>query len=748
MAENYWDIDGESVSLQTLTIPKALATAYFLLSGVHPYARFVDARRLRDPVEAEVVIFDVDVEVGQEPVCDIRRLERIAAKFTAADEIPPEAAALRVDFPRVPHLMIGEEEFPRSLCLYDEPYDDIKIRWSPPAFVERVRDWLQQTATGALHGEDQPLEPMFLGSFWPIVIPAELISDSTIESQPDYLRVESCDAGPNRKVLVSQRVKPGKPGETSPVKLLATILRCQPQQHGIIHRVPQNLYELSQLVETAGLDLLKTLRERLDTWERHQAPHGAHLILIVFFPKKRTPSAAPESQDIWAFLIGETIGELGQVLDLWKLQDGVVGHLIGGELDRKKAEVVKIQVLNPTLTLSRARAAALSAIPPDDRRITAVGVGALGSQVIMRLLRSGYGKWVLVDDDFLLPHNVARHELTSCAVGFSKAETLSEWLGTVLDEDDVVTGLVANVLHPREQSDAVRKSFLNAQVIADFSASLAVARYLASDVNSVARRISLFLNPAGSDVVLLAEDSERKLSLDALEMQYYRQLPKNEELAGHLRPTQERIRYARSCRDLTSSIPGDSVALLAAIGSRGIREALAVDHATIRIWRSDTHMNIKAISIDTPLPAHILCSAWRICTDERFLGTITELRKSKLPRETGGVLVGAFDLQRQIIYVVDTIPSPPDSKEWPTLYIRGCKGLAEQVRKFKETTDGMLHYVGEWHSHPDGIGCLPSTDDRKVFAWLAEHVHPDGFPAVMLIAGEHENGWFVDSMPA
>ena len=40
----------------------------------------------------------------------------------------------------------------------------------------------------------------------------------------------------------------------------------------------------------------------------------------------------------------------------------------------------------------------------------------------------------------------------------------------------------------------------------------------------------------------------------------------------------------------------------------------------------------------------------------------------------GGVLIGVYDLQRQVVYVVDTIPSPPDSAEWPTLYIGGCEG--------------------------------------------------------------------------
>jgi len=85
---------------------------------------------------------------------------------------------------------------------------------------------------------------------------------------------------------------------------------------------------------------------------------------------------------------------------------------------------------------------------------------------------------------------------------------------------------------------------------------------------------------------------------------------------------------------------------------------------------------------------------------------------------------------------VDTIPSPPDSEEWPTLYIRGCKGLEHQVKSIHKRTDGMLHYIGEWHSHPDQCSTLPSDDDMQVFAWLTERMNADGFPALMMIAGQ------------
>ena len=138
---------------------------------------------------------------------------------------------------------------------------------------------------------------------------------------------------------------------------------------------------------------------------------------------------------------------------------------------------------------------------------------------------------------------------------------------------------------------------------------------------------------------------------------------------------------------------------------------------------------------------------WTLIVDNYVIDRLAKLRISKLPTETGGVLIGAYDLGRRIVYVVDTIPSPPDSEEWPTLYIRGSAGLFEQVQKIGRLTDGQLEYVGEWHSHPDESDCLPSDDDLLVFSWLTKHMADAGLPALMAIVGQnHVAAWYLGQM--
>ena len=100
------------------------------------------------------------------------------------------------------------------------------------------------------------------------------------------------------------------------------------------------------------------------------------------------------------------------------------------------------------------------------------------------------------------------------------------------------------------------------------------------------------------------------------------------------------------------------------------------------------------------------------------------------------VLLGSIDVERSVVYIVHTIPSPPDSEEWPRLYVRGRDGLKPQVDQVETATDGMLEYIGEWHSHTTGVRAAASNDDLRVFEWITEIMDCDGLPAVMMIVGD------------
>jgi ThiF family/Prokaryotic homologs of the JAB domain len=417
----------------------------------------------------------------------------------------------------------------------------------------------------------------------------------------------------------------------------------------------------------------------------------------------------------------------------------------------KRRDQIEVALLNPMFSFSRESAIRLSGVTHQERsKVVAIGVGALGSQVFLNLMRMGFGEWILIDKDYLLPHNLARHGLGGLDVGHSRAEMLALLANQTIQGAPIASAIVADILNPsNEQAEAISTALKDADIILDASASVAVARYLSRDADSPARRASLFLNPLGTDVVLLVEDLERKTTLDVLEMQYYRFLIQEPALANHLRQSDSRVRYARSCRDLSSEIPQDLVALHAAIMSRAI-QTVALD-ATARIALRQTDTTELSTTIHRIDPSEMIerkINDWTVCTDQYLLDKMWHVRAEKLPNETGGILIGSFDLQRKIVYILDLLLSPPDSTEWPTVYIRGCKGLTKQVSDIEKITAGMVGYVGEWHSHPRNCGCLPSGDDRKAFRWLARHRNSAGFPALMLIAGDqNQYCWHLGQIP-
>ena len=146
------------------------------------------SRRRRAAGEAEIIIVDLDIQRPQLVANDIRRVERVAVVLEPADDTYPEVLALRSDFPSVPHLNWRNDEFPRSLCLYDQSWDEVRTRWTASAFIERIRRGLRIRRRELLHRDDQPLEPLLFGTPYRLVIPADVLKVSGEDSRETRCR--------------------------------------------------------------------------------------------------------------------------------------------------------------------------------------------------------------------------------------------------------------------------------------------------------------------------------------------------------------------------------------------------------------------------------------------------------------------------------------------------------------------------------------------------------------------------------
>jgi nucleotide-binding universal stress UspA family protein/ubiquitin-protein ligase len=64
-------------------------------------------------------------------------------------------------------------------------------------------------------------------------------------------------------------------------------------------------------------------------------------------------------------------------------------------------------------------------------RVGIVGLGSVGSKIAVSLARSGIRRFLLVDDDYLVPGNMVRHELSWAYVGTHKARAVCDALSLI-----------------------------------------------------------------------------------------------------------------------------------------------------------------------------------------------------------------------------------------------------------------------------------------------------------------------------
>ena len=684
----------------------------------------------------ETVCVEVQPEVPTDPVNDIRVVETIAIRFDSEDRCQPTTWALRDDFADLPHTFLVEEGAPQSLCLYDEPYSEQRLHWTAPAYLRRLHWWLSQVAIGRLHQPDQPVEPFLPGSPAQVVLPTTLFEVGAARG-PQALSLYAVPQKSRSAVTyVASRQAPGVLPREGP-NCMAVVVETAPQTHRGLARQPGHLLELHEFLRLMDVDLLEMFRLHLRTWIQDQIGNSeAVALIIVRIPARRSDQLPPERIEVRAFGVARPVAELGEALGVVAEAEGYRGPLVGPVNVLSSSQNVPLYPLNPVRDLTRRYSRMLTGSRHEtDPRVVAIGAGALGSQTVLNLVRGGFGKWTVIDYDVLLPHNLVRHSLPGAFVGCDKAEGVAQLANGLFERGGAVDSLNVDVLRT-PVPDRLRDTLAAANIVIDFSASVAVARWVALDAPGDSRRISAFLNPDGTDLVLMSEDQGRSKRLDHIEAQYYRAVVERKELQRHLLQKGGRLRYGHTCRDVTSQMSQDTLSVFAGIAARAVRETIAIPEPRLASWRISDDHSVSYSSIDLAEPVEIVRSEWRIHADERTLRRLHSLRDAALPNETGGVLLGYVDQLRKILYVVDTIPSPSDSKEWPNSYIRGSRGLKEAVDDISRLTAGVVGYLGEWHSHPDGAACNSSHRDEAFLAWLTQYMSLDGMPALMAIVCE------------
>ena len=699
---------------------------------VEEHERFrasLNAIRSHDDTDSLCDELELDFEVvglPQHRLIPVRNIEPITIYISNAETLP--VVIVRDDFPIVPHLNVHEDNVRKSLCYSDLGYHEIRHKLNGRFLLTCIENWFRKTSMNQLHRPDQPLEP-----FFPYVNNVIVWNGQLGKPYFDKYIVEDRDFG---KLMY----------QSDDGNYFAVFsLDVPPDFSNLIHNMPQTLLELLcsfknyDTIITWLTDLLSIVRfpkiyNKYFRQERNSLL-ACKVLINIAIPKQRTDRAPIETFDLRSFVIDKSLKDIltdyGLSLNGSKLEPSKHTGGNGANI------AITPFIVHLAQSKLKCRCANLVDEADGEKHFSLVGVGAIGSHILNNCLRSGYGKWTIIDHDYFWPHNIARHVLTSNDIGYSKVKSLEKVASHIQSDSDLVA--IASDVFGKDNSVIV--AFGQSDIILDASASIAVERHLALDVQSDARRISCFLNPQGTATIMLLESVDRSARLDLLEMQYYRELLKNEKYSDHM-SLPETMVYSGTCRSISSRISQDNISLSAALCCKAIKLHTSNTNGEIIIWthatdtvEKESFMADKWITYEQ--------GGWKIELSLSLLGEMRTDREKALPNETGGVLIGAYDITRKRIYVVYQVRAPEDSISSPTSFIRGCANLPERLKYIHETTLDNLTYIGEWHSHPS-VNTQRSTDDVKLHKAIVGYNRENCLPGCMMILGTDNFSIFID----
>lgn len=701
----------EGVELQPSHIRIPRVAAICRVAKNHPYVSDVNCKITP---KGDVLIFmTVDSEIADIVKNNIHEKEPIAIKCHKSDNRIPEVFALRKDFPLgLPHSNAVPFDHPVSLCVSDVPFQDLRTNFSAFSFIELIRRWFSKNAIGELHEKDRPLEVFF---------DSEEITYFPFNPQTNnnYYFVRYTP-----KTNLSSVVEEVSERDANYCLLLVPV---SVNIAGYVHRIPKKLGDFKDMQVSSGIPFIDAIFNAISNSPRLRRCY-LPLMLGLIMPMSRQAGQQYEDINLFSLRLQTSSG------DIFKKYNEFRKPSFDKFLDDLD---VHISFLVNSVSVDRL--GACSGCDSSINEVTFLGTGALGSQILDHFVRRGQAKILhLVDSDIMFPHNEGRHTLDVSDVMNYKVKALK-------DKYQGIEGLKLytypeDFLRCSEQTTS--RVLTDAELVIDASTSVGVERHLALDLDKYpTRKCTTFLNPKGTDVVMLMEDKERHHRLDLLEMDYYRAVIKESYLDNHLAVSEKQRTNIFSCRAESVVMDFDNVAVLASIVSSQIPRCSAQADAQLIVWQMDAAQGmVVRHDLNQSNWQTYKTDAVTVMVSDAVINEMIHQREQKLqdnpPVETGGTLLGTYDKDRNLIYVVYMIPAPDDSVEAGTSYIRGVDGLFEEVESIKKRTGHQIVYLGEWHSHPHHCSNAPSAYDQTLFDTMSTEMSNSDYPFVMGILGD------------
>lgn len=688
-------------------------------------------------IDADTLIVDlIHTAVPSRNQIGILNRERLAIHSFIDVRQCPKVLALRKDFPLVIHLNSANPGKPCDLCIY-ELWSELRHATTPEIFLRDVSDWMLRSSLGDLHKEDQPVEPLFFPSPATLAFPFNLI-----EKYADPTDIYTISGFYLHEGRAFSRLSARDRFGSGEISVKHVLISLPVVTHGIVNREPKTLQELGEILARKGVDLVDELRRAL---QQIQIPSSGVMtnsnrstLLVFSIPLRRNDNSQEELKMLHAFLLDQDWVKIASSLQvLWKINLAGAYYKQMGSSTNSYKELFENDAfwldIKPTLTPTDARATSGSPEMISNLHGVIAGVGSLGSSLVLNLRRMGWGQWTLIDPDIVEPHNIARHIAVENSIGMHKVEAVKWYLEQVYSEPTVKTVSKSVLVEEPE----VLKQIAESDLLIDATTSISVSRVI-SRQREVRRQCTVFLSPSGDTSVLMMEDMDRSIQVADIERQYYRAMLDETWGRTHYQ-TEPKISVGNSCRDETFIMPNSIVSIHAGILSDQIMRGCNERNPRLDLWRYDRNDgSVQNFGIALNGTISRTVGRWSIYWDEAIQEEVRNLREAKLPKETGGILLGYFDHVLEEISIVKACSAPIDSEENLNSFIRGSDNLIQAIELVQSRTANQVGYIGEWHSHPDRCSTIPSQDDIELLDYLACCQTKDGLPGLMMIVVESE----------
>jgi integrative and conjugative element protein (TIGR02256 family) len=729
-----------------LKIPAARRTALAVLD--HPDFRLIELRGLNNSLlgDSEILIVECSTDkVWSQNSVGILFREPLALRFFKNPACSPEVRALRSVFPVTLHQNHVTPGEPASLCLYFGPWSATSRSWTPERHLARIEWWLAEIANGTLHRSDQPPEQLYFESRHTFVLPPDF--EEKVGNKDWTLSVQvRTPKDSDRRVIVGT-FKPLAERDAAP-RLACIALTLPTVHHGPVERFPIALGELHDQFERRGAPFVNAMFAEIQrVAEGTGLPAGADVVtlLVLSIPVVKDAGDTPRIETR-GFLIALGLGPIGELAQVLHRMNNKYykATLLNGAAPASEWRDIAVELVEVVSPLTVSLAQRYSGVTNGGPNGLIAGLGALGSEIANIWARQGWGRWSYIDPDLLLPHNLARHAGYEPFVGWPKVDVVREMARLLYPS--VEPGLGIHASANAFENPKVKAAIESAQLVVDLSTTFEVPRDLGAN-DCAGRSVSAFVTPSGQHSALLMENASRTVRLDVLEAQYYRFVISAPWGCDHLAGHAGDLWVGAGCRDVSFVISTDLVEAHAALLARQIRIRSEMPDAAIQVWRLNPRTGaIETSEFIVSAPLFSAVGHLRVAWDEGLRSKIRHMREKGLPKETGGVLLGYFDMTNEAVYVVDALPAPSDSQRGSGEFIRGVEGLEAVVEEANRRTGKVVTYVGEWHTHPRGVAPLPSVWDVDLMVHLATLLHRDGLPALMLIVGDAREQWLVGSV--